>query len=272
GRRRPRRRDHVSRRDHPARRALAPRARRALPGRGAPRRGYGDRAARRPPRACRAGHARAGRPGGRDGQDPVRGHRPQPPREHTAQGTPGGPRTRGPGRRGGRRRGDRGVGAGAARRDVLGLRARRVRGDLRPARLADDRPRQSGKRPRGPEPVDRRPRLDHQGVATSRIAVLGLGEAGGRIAADLAAAGVEVRGYDPVVSPGDRDAVVADAAAVLSLVTAAAARDAAAAALPGLPPGALYADLNAAAPELKRELAALVPSFVDVALLGPVPV
>jgi 3-hydroxyisobutyrate dehydrogenase-like beta-hydroxyacid dehydrogenase len=106
----------------------------------------------------------------------------------------------------------------------------------------------------------------------TRIAVLGLGEAGGRIAADLAAAGVEVRGYDPVVSPGDPAAVVADAAAVLSLTTAAAARDAAAAALPGLSAAALYADLNAAAPDLKRELAALVPSFVDVALLGPVPV
>jgi 3-hydroxyisobutyrate dehydrogenase-like beta-hydroxyacid dehydrogenase len=105
-----------------------------------------------------------------------------------------------------------------------------------------------------------------------RIAVLGLGEAGGRIAADLAAAGVDVRGYDPVVSPGDPAATVADAAVVLSLTTAAAARDAAAAALPGLRSCAVYADLNAAAPDLKRELAALVPSFVDVALLGAVSV
>jgi 3-hydroxyisobutyrate dehydrogenase-like beta-hydroxyacid dehydrogenase len=105
-----------------------------------------------------------------------------------------------------------------------------------------------------------------------RVAVLGLGEAGGRIAADLVAAGVDVSGYDPVVSPGDPAAAVADAPVVLSLTTAAAARDAAAAALPGLRPGALYADLNAAAPELKRELAALVPSFVDVALLGAVSV
>ena len=106
----------------------------------------------------------------------------------------------------------------------------------------------------------------------TRIAVLGLGEAGARIAADLAAAGVDVRGYDPVVAPGDPAAAVADATAVLSLTTAAAARDAAVAALPELPSGALYADLNAAAPALKRELAALVPSFVDVALLGAVPV
>ena len=100
--------------------------------------------------------------------------------------------------------------------------------------------------------------------------MLGLGEAGGRIAADLAAAGVEVRGYDPVVAPGDPAALAADADAVLSLTTAAAARDAMTAVLPALRPDALYADLNAAPPQLKRELAALVPAFVDVALLGPV--
>src|SRR5262245_28049839 len=105
----------------------------------------------------------------------------------------------------------------------------------------------------------------------TRIGVLGLGEAGRAIGRGLPAARCDVPGYGPVVSPGDPAAVVADAAAVLSLTTAAAARDAAAAALPGLPAGALYADLNAAAPELKRELATLVPSFVDVALLGPVP-
>jgi 3-hydroxyisobutyrate dehydrogenase-like beta-hydroxyacid dehydrogenase len=105
-----------------------------------------------------------------------------------------------------------------------------------------------------------------------RVAVLGLGEAGGRIAADLAAAGVEVRGYDPLVAPGEPAAAVADATVVLSLVTAAAAHDAAAAVLSALQPGAIYADLNAAAPALKRELAAFVPSFVDVALLGAVTV
>ena len=106
----------------------------------------------------------------------------------------------------------------------------------------------------------------------TRIAVLGLGEAGGRIAADLAAAGVEVSGYDPLVAPGDPAAAVAGATVVLSLTTAAAARDAAAAVLPALGADTVYADLNAAAPELKRELAAVVRSFVDVALLGAVPV
>jgi 3-hydroxyisobutyrate dehydrogenase-like beta-hydroxyacid dehydrogenase len=42
-----------------------------------------------------------------------------------------------------------------------------------------------------------------------------------------------------------------------------------------LRPGAVYADLNTASPELKREVARLVASvgvrFADVALLGPVP-
>jgi 3-hydroxyisobutyrate dehydrogenase-like beta-hydroxyacid dehydrogenase len=36
-----------------------------------------------------------------------------------------------------------------------------------------------------------------EATRVGRVAVLGLGEAGGRLAADLAAAGVEVRGYDP---------------------------------------------------------------------------
>ena len=109
------------------------------------------------------------------------------------------------------------------------------------------------------------------------VAVLGLGEAGGRLAADLAAAGVEVRGYDPAV-PGELDdarSAVAGAGIVLSLTGAAAALAAATDALPALREGALYADLNTAAPALKREIAALAAGhgarFADVALLGPVP-
>jgi 3-hydroxyisobutyrate dehydrogenase-like beta-hydroxyacid dehydrogenase len=120
-------------------------------------------------------------------------------------------------------------------------------------------------------------------VAPPRIAVLGLGEAGGRLAGDLAAAGVAVVGYDPVASAGaegvvraaDPETAVAEADVVLSANSGAAALGAAKAALPGLRPRAVYADLNAAAPELKRELAALLEEagarFADVALLGPVP-
>ncbi|HEX6762488.1 MAG TPA: DUF1932 domain-containing protein [Gaiellaceae bacterium] len=114
-----------------------------------------------------------------------------------------------------------------------------------------------------------------------KIAVLGLGEAGGRLAADLAAAGAEVRGFDPVSTAGPDGVVRApDAAAavdgcdvVLSVNSAAAARAAAGSARGALAGGAVYADLNTAAPSLKRELAALLDgaAFADVALLGPVP-
>jgi 3-hydroxyisobutyrate dehydrogenase-like beta-hydroxyacid dehydrogenase len=113
--------------------------------------------------------------------------------------------------------------------------------------------------------------------------MLGLGEAGSRLAADLVALGAEVRGYDP--DPGRRAPSVAmtpDPASaatgsdvVLSACSARAALDAAAACLPALNETMIYADLNTAAPELKRELAGLVGGagapFADVALLGPIP-
>lgn len=112
------------------------------------------------------------------------------------------------------------------------------------------------------------------------VAVLGLGEAGGRLAADLVAAGAVVRGFDPVVAAApagvertdDPREAVAGAELVLSLASASAARSALHGAKPGLRADAVYADLNTGSPELKRELAALVGGFVDVALLGPVPV
>jgi 3-hydroxyisobutyrate dehydrogenase-like beta-hydroxyacid dehydrogenase len=115
------------------------------------------------------------------------------------------------------------------------------------------------------------------------VALLGLGEAGSRLAADLAAAGADVRAYDPAASAdvgsfvqaADAESAVAGSDVVLSVNSARAALDAAAAALPGLRPGAVYADLNTASPELKRDVAALVQGagarFADVALLGPVP-
>ena len=115
------------------------------------------------------------------------------------------------------------------------------------------------------------------------VAVLGLGEAGGRLAADLVSAGVEVHGYDPSITSGpegvDRSdeaaAAVATSTVVLALTTASTARSAAESALPGFRPGVIYADLNTASPALKGEIAVLVAGagarFADVALLGPVP-
>jgi 3-hydroxyisobutyrate dehydrogenase-like beta-hydroxyacid dehydrogenase len=115
------------------------------------------------------------------------------------------------------------------------------------------------------------------------VAVLGLGEAGGRLAADLVSAGVEVRGYDPAVTsaPGgvaraeDPGSAVSGSTVILALTTASTALAAAESALPHLGSGALFADLNTTSPALKRELAELVAGadgrFADVALLGPVP-
>ena len=113
--------------------------------------------------------------------------------------------------------------------------------------------------------------------------MLGLGEAGGRLAADLVAAGVEVRGYDPdpgrhvpsISRAGDPTSAAAGSDVVLSVNSARAALDAAVEVLPVLRATTIYADLNTASPELKRQLAALVAGagvpFVDVALLGPIP-
>jgi 3-hydroxyisobutyrate dehydrogenase-like beta-hydroxyacid dehydrogenase len=126
---------------------------------------------------------------------------------------------------------------------------------------------------------------DREGRAVSvrNVAVLGLGEAGSRLAADLVAAGVDVRGFDPataatpegVARAPDPASAVTGATVVLCLTTGSTAAAAAESALPGLRPGAIYADLNTASPRLKRDLATLVTGadveFADVALLGPVP-
>lgn len=126
-------------------------------------------------------------------------------------------------------------------------------------------------------------RRESRAVDALPVAVLGLGEAGGRIAADLVAAGAAVHGYDPVavstpegvVRAPDPMLAVRSATVVLCITTAPAALDAAESVLPGLRPGVVYADLNTASPKLKREVAALVARagarFADVALLGPVP-
>ena len=112
--------------------------------------------------------------------------------------------------------------------------------------------------------------------------MLGLGEAGSRIASDLAAAGADVRGYDPAGVEAPAVTIVSDVAtavrgcdAVLSVNSAAVAREVAAAALPALECEGVYADLNTGSPQLKQELASLAAGsgspFADVALLGGVP-
>jgi 3-hydroxyisobutyrate dehydrogenase-like beta-hydroxyacid dehydrogenase len=117
---------------------------------------------------------------------------------------------------------------------------------------------------------------------TLTVAVLGLGEAGGAIARDLAAAGAVVRGYDPVVPVPDGivrtggEAEAADGAALVLSVNsahdAAAVLDAGAA---GVREGAVWADLNTGSPGLKQKLDAVARErgirFADVAIMAPVP-
>ena len=96
------------------------------------------------------------------------------------------------------------------------------------------------------------------------VAVLGLGEAGSLIAADLVAAGAAVRGFDPRVAAASADAGIIEcdgdadacrgATLVLSLTCAHEAENALAAALPGIGRAAIYADLNAGSSALKARL------------------
>jgi 3-hydroxyisobutyrate dehydrogenase-like beta-hydroxyacid dehydrogenase len=129
------------------------------------------------------------------------------------------------------------------------------------------------------------------GAVALTVAVLGLGEAGGTIARDLAAAGVCVRGYDPAApAPAGVTAAASDADAcrgaslVLSLTTAGESEKALEQALPGLSgAGAgngaagrtVFADANTASAGLKQDLAATAEQagvpFADIAIMAPVP-
>jgi 3-hydroxyisobutyrate dehydrogenase-like beta-hydroxyacid dehydrogenase len=116
-----------------------------------------------------------------------------------------------------------------------------------------------------------------------RVAILGLGEAGGRIASDLVGLGVSVSGWDPAGPPdvdglqiagGPADAVHG-ADAVLSVNAPGAAVAAASASVDALAAGTLFADLNSAGPGVKAAVADVVGRagalFADVALMAPVP-
>ena len=116
----------------------------------------------------------------------------------------------------------------------------------------------------------------------TRIAILGLGEAGHRYARGLARAGADVRGFDPAHDLGDpevpQSGTLADALAgadvVMSLVTGHAAASVARDALPHVAAGAVYADLNTAAPEVKQQIGRLAAerdvAMADAAVLAPV--
>jgi len=115
------------------------------------------------------------------------------------------------------------------------------------------------------------------------IAILGIGEAGGTLARDLIAKGVQIRGWDPdprnlpeglVFASSNPDAVLG-ADIVLSVNWASVAIEVAKEVAPVLRPDQLYADMNTAAPQLKRDIALIIEKtgalFADAALMDPVP-
>jgi 3-hydroxyisobutyrate dehydrogenase-like beta-hydroxyacid dehydrogenase len=124
--------------------------------------------------------------------------------------------------------------------------------------------------------------VDERGVMT-KVAVIGLGEAGVLYARGLRDAGFDVTGYDPFTTldePGiARCERLADAVTgvdlVITLVGAGVAESVAADVLSHLEPGVLLADFNTGGPDLKsrigRAAAARGVRFVDVAVLAPVP-
>lgn len=116
-----------------------------------------------------------------------------------------------------------------------------------------------------------------------RFTVFGLGEAGSRIAADLARAGAEVHGFDPadvetpegVIRHPEPSEAVPGADVIMAVTAATDARTAMQQASGHIGKQALYADLATADPSLKQDLAAIAARqgilFADVALMAPVP-
>lgn len=115
------------------------------------------------------------------------------------------------------------------------------------------------------------------------VTLFGLGEAGSLFAADLATAGVDLRGYDPapVDSPkglvryDDPREAVAGTDVVLGLVAEHDMVTAVTQAADRIPGDAIYADCGAGSPGVKRQLATVAAdhgfSFVDVGLMAIVP-
>lgn len=115
-----------------------------------------------------------------------------------------------------------------------------------------------------------------------QIAIIGLGEVGGRYAAALVHAGHQVCGTDPADNPTPdgvaRVATIADAVrdagAIFVMTGAKAAPQIARAVAAGLQPGVCYADFTSSKPttmaELATEINATGGQFADVAIVGPV--
>jgi 3-hydroxyisobutyrate dehydrogenase-like beta-hydroxyacid dehydrogenase len=125
----------------------------------------------------------------------------------------------------------------------------------------------------------------------SRIALIGFGEVGQTLAADLLAAGAVVSAFDILF--GQKDSVPARALEkipvrkalsaadavngvelVISAVTAASDLDAARSAAPFIPRGAFYLDLNSVSPGMKQSCAEAIEAaggrYVEAAVMTPI--
>lgn len=114
-------------------------------------------------------------------------------------------------------------------------------------------------------------------VSELKIAVIGLDDAGGQIAAGLQRQGATVLGYHsakikfpPVPTASSLQEAVATADIVFNLSSATLAIKMAQEVVPFLKSSAVYCDLNTATPALKKRLESLVlpHAFVDVAVMG----
>jgi 3-hydroxyisobutyrate dehydrogenase-like beta-hydroxyacid dehydrogenase len=125
----------------------------------------------------------------------------------------------------------------------------------------------------------------------SRVALIGFGEVGQTLAADLIKAGAEVSAYDILFDNSDsvpsratksiavRKAknasdAVANAELIVSAVTAASDVDAARSVTFGIPRGAFYVDLNSVSPATKAVCARLIDDaggrYVEAAVMTPI--
>lgn len=127
--------------------------------------------------------------------------------------------------------------------------------------------------------------------AFSRIALIGFGEVGQTLGADLLAAGASVAAFDILFAKAgsapslalSRIAVraarsaadaVKDAELIIVAVTAASDLDAAKSSAPHLPRGAFYLDVNSVSPGMKRDCAQIIESaggrYVEAAVMTPI--
>ena len=128
-------------------------------------------------------------------------------------------------------------------------------------------------------------------AAFSRVALIGFGEVGQTLGADLLAAGADVAAFDILVAKADsapsralskiavrtaRDArdAVKDVDLVIAAVTAASDLEAAQSVAPGLSRGAFYLDVNSVSPGMKRACAEIIDGaggrYVEAAVMTPI--